>query len=288
MEPSEESNPPIQGEAARSLSIAGLKIELVQKGVGRPILFLHPESGIDLKAPVLGLLAENAEVIVPMHPGFGSSELSPSMSTIDDVAYFYLDFLEALDLHDVVIIGVSLGAWIAAEMAIKSTNRLSHLVLANAVGIKVGDRETRDIADIFALTEQQFAKLAFHDPAAGERDLASLSDDALRSIARNREASARFGWNPYMHDPKLRGRLHRIDIPTLFLWGESDQIVKPEYGRAFCAGVLGARFELIEKAGHFPHLEQPDIFAGRVLSFINESGQSRSRRRSHILSKELA
>jgi pimeloyl-ACP methyl ester carboxylesterase len=288
MEPPTASNPPIQGEAARSLSIAGLKVELIRKGVGRPILFLHPESGIDLTAPVLDLLAENAEVIVPMHPGFGSSEIPSSMSTIDDVAYFYLDFLEALDLRDVIIVGVSLGAWIAAEMAIKSTNRLSHLVLANAVGIKVGDRETRDIADIFALTEQQFSKLAFHDPATGERDLASLSDDALRNIARNREASARFGWNPYMHDPKLRGRLHRIDIPTLFLWGESDQIVKPEYGRTFCSGVPGARFELIEKAGHFPHLEQPDIFAGRVISFINESGQSQLSRRSPILSQELA
>ena len=117
------------------------------------------------------------------------------------------------------MVGVSLGAWIAAEIAVKSTARLSHLVLANAVGIKVGDRETRDIVDIFAITEKELNELAYFDPAIAARDYKAMPEDDVRIVARNREATARYGWSPYMHDPKLKGRLHRIRIPTLFLWG---------------------------------------------------------------------
>jgi pimeloyl-ACP methyl ester carboxylesterase len=100
-----------------------------------------------------------------------------------------------------------------------------------------------------------------------------MPDALVLAAARNREATARYAWSPYMHDPKLRGRLHRIDIPTLVLWGASDRLVSESYGRAYCAAVTDARFELIERAGHFPHLEQPQIFAARVFSFVEETSQ---------------
>ena len=70
-----------------------------------------------------------------------------------------------------------------------------------------------------------------------------------------------------MHDPKLKGRLHRIRIPTLFLWGTADRILTEDYGRAYCAAISGARFETIERAGHYPHIEQPDAFARAVCAF---------------------
>jgi pimeloyl-ACP methyl ester carboxylesterase len=273
--------PQTQTRAAEAVSIAGINLELIRRGQGRPILFLHPESGIAPDAACLDLLAKHGEVFAPSHPGFGASERDPGMSTIDDLAYYYLDFLESLDLKDVLVVGVSFGAWIAAEIAIKSTSRISHLVLADAVGIKVSGRETRDIADFFALTEDQFAELAYHDPAQAKRDLTQLPDEILRAIARNRESTARFGWSPFMHDPKLKQRLHRIDVPTLFLWGESDRIVTPDYGRAFCAAVPGARFETIARAGHSPHVEQPDVFARKVLAFADEAVR-------HAASKEVA
>jgi pimeloyl-ACP methyl ester carboxylesterase len=251
-------------------SINGIKIECVEKGRGRPLLFLHPGIGLDRNAPVLDRLAERARVIAPSHPGFGGSEQPPSFNSIDDLAYFYLDLLEELDLKDTAVVGVSIGAWIAAEMAVKSTARLSHLVLANAVGIKPGDRETRDIADIFAITEKEFNAIAYFDPKRAERDYSAMTDAELRLVARNREATARYAWSPYMHDPKLKRRLHRIRIPTLFLWGTGDRILSESYGRAYCAAIPGARFETIERAGHFAHVEQPDEFARRVFAFIEE------------------
>jgi pimeloyl-ACP methyl ester carboxylesterase len=100
-----------------------------------------------------------------------------------------------------------------------------------------------------------------------------MPDAQILAAARNREATARYAWSPYMHDPKLRRRLHRIRIPTLVLWGTSDRILSESYGRAYCAAISGARFELIERAGHFPHLEQPEIFADRVFSFVEETSQ---------------
>src|SRR5215813_3328387 len=136
--------------------VSGINVEVIERGRGRPLLFLHPEVGIERTAPVLDDLARGARVLVPSHPGFGRSELPRWMSTVDDLAYFYLDFLEALDLRDVTLVGVSFGGWIAAAIAVKSAERLSRLVLANPIGIKVADRETRDIVDVFALTDAEY------------------------------------------------------------------------------------------------------------------------------------
>ena len=253
--------------AAGPMTVNGLRIEMTERGQGRPLLFLHPGIGIDSKAPVLDVLATKARVIAPSHPGFGASELAPTMTTVEDLSYFYLDLMDALDLNNAIVVGVGFGAWIAAATAVKSTARMSRLVLANPIGIKVGGRETRDIVDIFALLEPELNKLAFCDPALGVRDYKNLPDAEVIAAARNRESLARFAWQPYMHDPKLTSRLHRIRIPTLFLWGRQDQILSEGYGRAFCAAVPGARFELIDKAGHFPHIEQPQAFADRVFAF---------------------
>ena len=258
---------PSAESGAGSLVVAGTRIDLIERGSGRPLLFLHAENGIEPAAAAIDALAQSAHVIAPTHPGFGRSELPAGMRTVDDLSYFYLDLFDQLDLRDVVVVGVSFGAWIAAEIAVKSTARMSRLVMANAVGIKVGDRETRDIADIFALTDKEYLEIAYADPEAGRRDYKGLPDAEVLAAARAREATARFAWNPYFHNPRLKSRLHRIRIPTLFLWGSQDRMLSEAYGRAYCGMIPGARFEPIEGAGHFPHQEQPRLFADRVLAF---------------------
>src|SRR5918993_996088 len=113
------------------VAINGASIEVIERGRGSPLLFLHPEIGIDRNAPVLEHLSHQARVIAPSHPGFGRSELPKGITTADDLAYFYLDFIEALDLTEVTLVGVALGGWLAAEIAVKSTERIARLVLAN-------------------------------------------------------------------------------------------------------------------------------------------------------------
>jgi pimeloyl-ACP methyl ester carboxylesterase len=258
----------------KRMDAGGVSVELSERGEGRPILFLHPghpAGRMDPAARALELLAQKGRVIAPTHPGFGMDAAPPHLTTVDDLAYLYLDLMDAMDLRDTVVVGVSLGGWIAAEMAIKSCERISCLLLANTVGIKVGSRETRDIADIYAITDKQLAELVYADPARMARDSKSLPPSELTLMARSRESTGRYSWTPYMHDPKLKGRLHRIHVPTLVLWGEADRVVTPDYGRAFAAAIPGARFVTVEGAGHFPHLEQPDAFARRILDFVEEA-----------------
>jgi pimeloyl-ACP methyl ester carboxylesterase len=254
--------------------IAGARIELIKRGSGRPLLLLHPAIGIKATDAVIDRLAQSFTVLAPSHPGFGRSELPRAMTTVDDLAYFYLDLMEELDLRETVVAGISFGGWIAAEIAIKSTQRLSHLVLADAVGIKLGDREHRDIADIFTTKQSEVDRLAYHDPKLAAVDHATISDDDALIMFRNREAAALFAWSPYMYDPKLAGRLHRIRVPTLVLWGASDRIVSSDYGRAYAKLIAGAQFELIEQAGHYPHLERPDLFAERIVDFVARTPRS--------------
>jgi pimeloyl-ACP methyl ester carboxylesterase len=254
------------------LTVHGVQLEVVERGQGRPILFLHGEEGLDPKAAFLDQLAAHGHVIAPSHPGFGHSPEAENIDTIDDLAYLYLDLLAEQHLHEVSVVGCSLGGWIAAEMAVRCTDRLANLILVAPVGIKVGDRETRDMPDIFALSSAEVVRLQYHDPTRGTVDYTALSDDELSVLARNRETTALYAWEPYFHNPKLRQRLHRIDIPTLLLWGASDRFVTPDYyGVAYHAAIPEARLGIIEQAGHFPHIEQPGVFVERVGAFMNET-----------------
>jgi pimeloyl-ACP methyl ester carboxylesterase len=252
---------------AQSLVVNETRIDFIDRGSGPPLLFLHAENGIDPAAAAIDELAKSAHVIAPTHPGYGRSEIPKGMRSIDDLSYFYLDMLDQLDLRDLTVVGVGLGAWAAAEIAVKTTARMARLVMANAVGVKVSDRETRDIADIFALTDPEYLQIVYANPEAGKRDYKALPDGQVLAAARAREATARFAWNPYFHNPRLKSRLHRIRIPTLFLWGAQDRMLSETYGRAYAGMIPGARFELIDRAGHFPHEEQPKVFAEKVLTF---------------------
>ncbi len=254
---------------SRRLRLHGVQLDVYEHGQGRPILVLHGEDGPCPQAPFFTLLANRGRAVLPTHPGFGHAPDMADIDTVDDLAYLYLDLLDEYDLREVVVIGCSLGGWIAAEMAVKSTARLSRLVLVASLGIKVGDRETRDIPDIFALPPEEVVRLQYHDPSRAALDYTRLSDDELLVIARNREATALYAWEPYFHNPKLRQRLHRIAIPTLLVWGASDRFVTPGYyGTAYRDAIPDAQLAVIDRAGHWPHVEQPEAVVERVSAFL--------------------
>lgn len=251
----------------------GLDLEVAESGKGKPLLFLHSWRGDDVASRALDGLAEHMRVIAPSHPGFGRSDLRADLTTVGDLADFYIDVLDELGLDDVAIVGASFGAWVALEMAVRSTQRISHLVLADAFGVKIGGREDRDIADIFAVSQDDLIALSYADPGPHAWDPQQRSEADLLAFMRSREAAARFGWLPYMHNPKLKPRLRTLRVPTLFLWGAQDRIVSPDYGRAYASLVPDAQFELIENAGHFPHVEQPEAFGARVAEFLGQAAQ---------------
>ncbi len=253
----------------RSISIAGTTLEVEMRGTGRPLLFLHPGEGLQPHRPWLDLLARRYQVIAPNHPGWGNSVLPNWCGTVDDLAYLYLDLVGALELRDSILVGACFGGWVAAEMMVRDTQRIACVVLADPLGIKVGGVLDRDIADMHAIPHDEYLRLAWADPAKGEVDYMQLPKSELAGIARGREAFATFGWRPYMHNPRLKRWLHRIDVPTLLLWGEQDGIVRREFGEAWRGEIPGARFEVIPDAGHFPHWEQPDVFVERLSRFVD-------------------
>ena len=254
-------------------TVAGVELELLIKGEGQPLLFLHAGHGVEPSDPLLEQLARNYRVVAASHPGFGSSPRPHGVDSVDDLAYIYLDLLEDLDLRDVILVGVSFGGWIAAELATKGSDRIARVVLIDPVGVKFGDRETRDIYDVFSTTVEDIPELFFADrdkalTALGQLDFKNLEEESVARFARNRESLLLYGWSPTLFNPKLRGRLHRIKVPTLVLWGEEDRIVSADYGRKYADAIPDARFEAIGDAGHYGYLEQPQAFAGKIEAFL--------------------
>lgn len=249
------------------IPLSGINLELEERGSGPPLLFLDAGEGVAPHRDWLDLLARHFRVIAPVHPGWGREDMPDWMAGIDDLAYLYLDLADALDLRDAVLVGAGFGGWIAAEMAVRDARRFARMVLAAPLGIKLGGVLDRDILDMHALDHDALAAHAWADPRRGDIDFAARSDDDLAAIARGRESLLVFGWKPYMHNPRLHHWLHRAQLPTLLLWGESDRVVKPQYGEGWRTRLPDSRLELIADSGHFPHWEQPARFAERVCAF---------------------
>ena len=193
------------------------------------------------------LLADTrpARVITPVHPGFGGTPRPDSLTTIGGLADLYASLLDELDLRDVIVVGNSIGGWIAAELALRAAGRIGALALVDAAGIDVPGHQ---VADIFPLTPAELAKLSFYDPQAFRIDPASMTADQQRVQAANRAALAVYGGES-MTDPGLRGRLAGLTGPVLVAWGEADQIVDLDYGRAYAAAIPGAQFRVLPQAG---------------------------------------
>ena len=254
--------------STKFITLGDVQIELTRRGKGKPLLLLPGEEALEPDAPFVNELANKFEVIIPQAPGYGRSNRPDWITNMDDVAYIYLDLIEKLDLKKLTLMGFSLGGWIAAEMATKDDSRLAKLVLVDAYGIKIGGPYDRDIADIWLEHPKKVMELKWFDVEKGKRDFPAMPEAKLAIIARNIETTARLCWEPYMHNPKLTRRLHRVQVPTLVVWGKNDGIVSADYGKAYSKLIKGAKFAAVAKAGHYPHLEQPAAFMKAIGGFV--------------------
>lgn len=251
-------------------TIDGMKIQMLQGGNGPPLLVLHDHEVIIEWHDYLEKLSKNFTVMAPAHPGFGASERAEHIESIEELAYFYLEFLSDKKVN---VLGLGLGGWIALEIATRCGHNIEKLVLADSIGIKVSDRETSDIAEIGVLEGAKLLEATWHDPLLGAKiwkrpESKDLSYEEVLGLCKGQESALRYAWKPYMHNPKLKGRLGRISAPTLVLWGESDGIVNADYGKALATSISGAKFEIIPNSGHYPYLEQPENFVGIVDKFL--------------------
>jgi pimeloyl-ACP methyl ester carboxylesterase len=243
-----------------------LEVTIDEQGDGRPLLLLHGGGGPRSMGALPSALSQDFGVIAPVHPGFAGTPRPEWYGGIDDIALSYLQLLEQRDLRDVLVIGSSIGGWIASEMAVREHERINGTVLLNAVGINV---EGIELADFFSLTPQELMTYTFHDPAAAP-DLTQLPQEARDIQAANAATLAVYAREPYMHDPKLRRRLALVPTQVVAIWGESDRIAPEPYGRAYAASFPHGRFEPIREAGHLPHLEQPEQVLKAIQRFADE------------------
>ena len=243
----------------RSVALADIgpvDVTVSEYGDGRPFLLLHGGGGPDTVTGFGELFAKthHMRVIVPTHPGFGGTARPAALTSIPGLAALYVALIDQLGTDDVTVIGNSIGGWITAEMALLASPRISGAVLVDAVGIEVPGHP---IADFFSLTMDQVFTLSFHNPEPFRIDPATLPPAAQAIAAGNRAALATYAGTA-MSDPTLAGRLAHLKLATVVLWGDSDQIADPGYGRAYADAIPLARFQLLKDTGHLPQLETPD------------------------------
>jgi pimeloyl-ACP methyl ester carboxylesterase len=245
-----------------------VSLTLNETGAGHPFLLLHGGAGPLSVSAFAEKLAEerSARVIVPTHPGFQGTERPEWLTEPRQLAQLYLTLLDELELSDVTVVGNSIGGWVAAEMAASASPPLvSSVVIVDAVGLALAENP---VVDFFSLSFEQVTQRSYHDPERFAVDPASLPPEAQRAMAGNREAVKLYGGET-MADPSLEARLAAIELPSLVVWGESDEIANADYGRAFAEAIPQAQFELVAEAGHLPHIEQPDALVRIVWDFAD-------------------
>ncbi|MBM3485862.1 MAG: alpha/beta fold hydrolase [Alphaproteobacteria bacterium] len=251
-----------------TLTVAGCKTHLRRAGRGRPVLWLHGGGGVTAWAPFMDRLSDSYELIVPDHPGFGRSDMPAWLDDIEDCAFFYLDLIEALGLERLHLAGNAIGAWMAAELAIRDTSRLATLTLVGAAGIRVkGVRK----ADPFMMSEEEHVRALFHNPSFAEARLKAKRSEEEEDIAlRNEFTFARLAWEPRFFSPHLEKWIHRIKLPTLIVWGEGDRMFSVPHAAAWHRLIAGSRLEIYAQCGHLPHIEKADQFVATFTRFAEE------------------
>lgn len=252
---------------SKMVDIGDTKIEVLRGGTGETMLFLHGAGGASQWAPYMEALSARFDLIVPSHPGYGRSDTPGWLDSIHDLAFFYLDFMETLGLDSVHLAGNSLGGWLAAEIAIRSTQRLKTLTLVSPGGLHVKGVVK---GDIFLWSNEQRVRNTFHDQAMAEARLNAEIGEELADIAlKNHFTTAKLAWSPRFHDPDLHKWLHRIDVPTMIVWGENDRIFPVQLADAYKAGIPHAKLQVIPECGHLPQQEKLAEFLTAVDAIAN-------------------
>jgi pimeloyl-ACP methyl ester carboxylesterase len=249
-------------------TIAGKKIQLTVGGSGPPLLYLHSAGGETEWMPFHEGLAKHFTVYLPAHPGFADSKGLDEIKDIYDLAWHYVDFLAEQKLGPVPVVGFSLGAWTAVELAILRPQLVKRLVLVDAAGIRV---EGAKMAELFIDDLDKLKRLLFHDPNDPSIPLAmpsSLEDSRIIQWLRAREATARVAWNPYLHNPRLPQHLRRVERPTLVLWGRQDKLIPLAHGEFYAEHIPGAKLEVLDNCGHMLPFEKTETFVSTTVEFL--------------------
>ncbi|MGW6276900.1 alpha/beta fold hydrolase [Kribbella sp. NPDC055071] len=244
---------------SRTVAVASAEITVQDHDRTRPFLLLHGGGGVQTMSGFADLLAErtHSRVLLPTHPGFGGTTKPAALSGVAELARAYVAMLDELDLADVTVIGNSFGGWLAAEIALQHSPRVSGIVIVDGIGIEV---DGHPITDISGMSLPEIRALSFHDPSKAPTPPPDGGSGPSPDV------QALIGYaGPTMSDPTLVERLAGVDVPVQVVWGESDGIADAEYGKAFAAAIPQATFALLPRTGHLPQVETPEELLGALL-----------------------
>jgi pimeloyl-ACP methyl ester carboxylesterase len=255
--------------AEETVEVAQTRLYLLKGGAGRPLLVLHGVEGHEGWLAFHDALAEHATVYAPSHPGYGHTERPPWMETIAHQAVFYQWFLQKAGLQGVDLVGVGMGGWIAAQMAVMCDANLRHLVLVDAAGVRPRQGE---VVDIFIMPWREMIERSLYDAQHCAETQRIYTAAPLQEFGGAREAgrsmSIRMCYRPYMYDPALLPTLGKIRVPTLVVWGAQDLIIPIECGHLYQQAIPGATLRVIDRCGHWAHFEQPQALAESIREFV--------------------
>jgi pimeloyl-ACP methyl ester carboxylesterase len=258
-----------KGGEPETIDVAGRPTELRHAGNGPPFVYLHSTLGESIRwLPFHQAWAKNFTVYSPMHPGFGGTGGFENVTGIEDMAFHYIELFDTLGLEEVCLGGVSLGGWIAAEIAVRWPERVKKLWISGAPGLWT---EEARFPDLFRILEfpDKIREVLFHDPQGYMAKLIveDNPDEEKRLTAyQSMTVLARLVWDrPY--DPKLAARLHRVKCPVLLLWGASDKLVPPAFGKAYHKYLPHAEWQTIPDCGHLAFFDKEAEFVKAVERF---------------------
>lgn len=262
-----------------TLTVDSMKVRIHRQGAGRSLTYLHSAAAEVGSLPFFDALdAAGFALTVPELPGFGQSSETPSWRNIDDAVYDIRRTLDVAGVDRTVLVGSSVGGWLAAEFAVWFPDRVEALVLISALGLRVAGAPVYDLFGGPGSDPQVRAKLSNphdFDMLSVLQPLIGDGQDALMlHMLRGLQGVARIGWDPYLHDPRLPGRLATLDVPTLVVWGADDGLVPPQHGRAYVDAIPNSRLELIATCGHGVVLEQASTVAATIAAFVHHLSAS--------------
>ncbi|SPP92893.1 alpha/beta fold hydrolase [Bradyrhizobium vignae] len=255
------------GPTSEVVDIGGVRIGLQKHGSGQALIFLHGANGVGPWLPFFEKLSSAYQLFVPDHPAFGRSDSPDWIRSVSDLAMFYLDFIEQMNLDKVHLVGTSLGGWVAAELAVRNASRLASLTLVAPAGIRV---KGTPVADFFIWSPEEATRELFFDQAIADRLLGmKFTDEQIEVQTKNRFAATRYAWQPRMFNPDLEKWLHRIKVPTQVIWGQDDKLIPVAYAKRWGERIPHAQLSLLEKCGHLPHIEAAGALFEKVKAFTD-------------------
>jgi pimeloyl-ACP methyl ester carboxylesterase len=261
-----------RGGESETIDVCGRPTVIMHGGDGPAFVYLHSTLGESFRwLPFYQAWSKHFTVYVPTHPGFGKSGGFAQIDTVEDMAFHYVELFDALGLGEVILGGVSLGGWIAAEFAVRWPERVKKLWISGSPGLWVDEEPLPDLFREVADPDKLRARV-FHDPKGPMAQMVIVPNpDEERRLAGYQAMTvlARLVWErPY--DPKLAERLHRVQCPTLLLWGEHDRLVPPSYGQAYKKYLPHAEWKIIPECGHLGMFEKEAEFVEAVTRFCLE------------------